>query len=79
MFGSGLGHVTRVLDISERLRGDGDVFRFSCSAQALNYLEMHEKGREMLRSPSLDVEWTEGGASRPRTSCLASRSCSTPS
>jgi UDP:flavonoid glycosyltransferase YjiC (YdhE family) len=62
IFGSGLGHATRVLDISERLRGDDDEFRYSCSAQALNYLRVHEKGREILPSPPLDVEWTEEGS-----------------
>ncbi len=54
--------MTRVLDISERIRGDGDVFAYSCSAQALNYLEMHQKGREILGSPPLDVEWTKDGS-----------------
>jgi UDP:flavonoid glycosyltransferase YjiC (YdhE family) len=62
VFGSGLGHVTRVLDISERLRAEGDEFRYSCSAQALSYLKVHDKGSEILSSPPLDVEWTEEGS-----------------
>jgi len=61
VFGSGLGHVTRVLEIADRLRGGGDEFRFSCSLQALSYLIAREKGN-VLKSPALDVEWTEGGS-----------------
>lgn len=62
VFGSGLGHVSRVLDLATRLRREGDEFRFSCSGQALNYLETNGVGGEVLRSPPLDVEWTEEGS-----------------
>ena len=62
VFGSGLGHVTRVLDISERVRTNDHEFRYSCSAQALNYLNLHEKRGDVLESPPLDVEWTEDGS-----------------
>jgi UDP-N-acetylglucosamine--N-acetylmuramyl-(pentapeptide) pyrophosphoryl-undecaprenol N-acetylglucosamine transferase len=62
VFGSGLGHVTRVFDLSERLRANGDEFRFSCSAQALNYLAMVAGRDEIVPSPHLDVEWTEEGS-----------------
>ncbi|MDA4135989.1 MAG: hypothetical protein OK449_03165 [Thaumarchaeota archaeon] len=62
VFGSGLGHVTRVLEIADRLRGGGDEFRFSCSLQALSYLRTREASGNVLESPSLDVEWTEGGS-----------------
>jgi UDP-N-acetylglucosamine--N-acetylmuramyl-(pentapeptide) pyrophosphoryl-undecaprenol N-acetylglucosamine transferase len=61
VFGSGLGHVTRVLEIAERVRRDGDEFRYSCSLQALSYLGTREARRNILESPPLDVEWTEGG------------------
>jgi UDP-N-acetylglucosamine--N-acetylmuramyl-(pentapeptide) pyrophosphoryl-undecaprenol N-acetylglucosamine transferase len=62
VFGSGLGHVTRILEISESLRQQGDEFRFSCADQALDYLTNHGHEEEVLKSPSLDVEWTEDGS-----------------
>jgi UDP-N-acetylglucosamine--N-acetylmuramyl-(pentapeptide) pyrophosphoryl-undecaprenol N-acetylglucosamine transferase len=62
VFGSGLGHVTRVLDIAERLRKNGDEFRYSCSLQALDYLSTRLAKDNILASPPLDVEWTEGGS-----------------
>jgi UDP-N-acetylglucosamine--N-acetylmuramyl-(pentapeptide) pyrophosphoryl-undecaprenol N-acetylglucosamine transferase len=62
VFGSGLGPVTRVLDIAERLRGNGNDFRYSCSLQALSYLKTRELNGRVLESPPLDVEWTEGGS-----------------
>jgi UDP:flavonoid glycosyltransferase YjiC (YdhE family) len=61
VFGSGLGHVARVLDLTERLRGDGYEFRYSSSDQALNYLNTNGKEKNVMRSPSLDVEWTKDG------------------
>ncbi len=62
VFGSGLGHVSRILEVAKRLREDGDEFRYSCSDQALNYLMMNGEGGNVLKSPSLDVEWTEEGS-----------------
>ena len=62
VFGSGLGHVTRVLDIGERLRKDGDEFAYSGSLQALSYLKMHNGVGSILESPPLDVEWTGDGS-----------------
>jgi UDP-N-acetylglucosamine--N-acetylmuramyl-(pentapeptide) pyrophosphoryl-undecaprenol N-acetylglucosamine transferase len=62
VFGSGLGHVTRIFDISQRLDRAQDEFRFSCSAQALNFLNLHEASDRVLPSPPLDVEWTEDGS-----------------
>ena len=62
VFGSGLGHVSRILDITERVRRDGDEFRYSCSDQALNYLNMHGQEENVLKSPSFDVKWTEEGS-----------------
>ncbi|MDA4132525.1 MAG: hypothetical protein OK454_05285, partial [Thaumarchaeota archaeon] len=57
-----MGHVTRVLEIADRLRSGGDEFRFSCSLQALSYLRTREPNGNVLESPPLDVEWTEGGS-----------------
>ncbi|MDA4122128.1 MAG: hypothetical protein OK456_02975 [Thaumarchaeota archaeon] len=62
VFGSGLGHVTRVLELSQRLRQNDDEFRYSCSAQALNFLTSRVAPSEVLKSPALDVEWTEDGS-----------------
>lgn len=62
IFGSGLGHVSRILDVTERLRRDGDDFRYSCSDQALSYLIMRGLGDKVLKSPSFDVEWTDEGS-----------------
>lgn len=62
VFGSGLGHITRVIEISERL-GDGYQSLFSSSGQGLGHLR--SKGRELahVASPSLDVQWRGGGFS----------------
>jgi UDP:flavonoid glycosyltransferase YjiC (YdhE family) len=62
VFGSGLGHAARVIDLAEQLQ-DGDFeFRYSASDQALNYISMNGGRKDVVRSPSLDVEWTASGA-----------------
>ena len=66
VYGSGLGHVTRILEISRRVRREGGedyAFRFSCSDQALEYLKSHgESGESIVATPGLDVEWTADGS-----------------
>ena len=64
VYGSGLGHVTRVLEISRRVRQEQDyVPRFSCSDQALEYLWSHGERRDsIVEGPALDVEWTADGS-----------------
>jgi UDP:flavonoid glycosyltransferase YjiC (YdhE family) len=62
VFGSGLGHASRILEIANHLRREGDQFRYSCSGQALDYIGSHGQGASVLESPSLDVEWTEEGS-----------------
>jgi UDP-N-acetylglucosamine--N-acetylmuramyl-(pentapeptide) pyrophosphoryl-undecaprenol N-acetylglucosamine transferase len=64
VYGSGLGHVTRVLEISRRVKQDEDfISRFSCSDQALEYLRSHGEGSDnIVESPALDVEWTTDGS-----------------
>lgn len=69
-----MGHVTRVLDVAERLHsngngygngnghGNGTEFCYSGSLQALKYLRMHQNGSKVVESPPLDVEWTEDGS-----------------
>jgi UDP-N-acetylglucosamine--N-acetylmuramyl-(pentapeptide) pyrophosphoryl-undecaprenol N-acetylglucosamine transferase len=61
VFGSGLGHVTRVLEVARRLRDSGNRFRFSSSGQGLNYLNSNGEERNVVESPSLDVHWAAGG------------------
>lgn len=62
VFGSGLGHVTRVLDIAERLGVGGDKVRYSCSGQGLEYIRTHEPEMDTVECPPFDVEWTEDGS-----------------
>ena len=61
IFGSGLGHVTRVLDIAERLGVNGDRTCYSCSGQGLEYIRTHKPEVDAIECPSFDVEWTEEG------------------
>jgi UDP:flavonoid glycosyltransferase YjiC (YdhE family) len=61
VFGSGLGHAARALDLTERLRNEGYEFRYSSSDQALSYLSMNWGEGNVVMSPSLDVEWTAAG------------------
>lgn len=62
IFGSGLGHVTRVLDIADRLWRDGDEYRYSCFSQGKRYLDRQGKNGSVVESPELDVKWTEDGS-----------------
>ena len=62
VFGSGLGHATRILDIAERERHDGNELRVSCSGQGLRYIKTRVPEEEALECPPLDVEWTEDGS-----------------
>jgi len=62
VFGSGLGHATRVLDIGRSLSARGDSVRYSSSGQGLSYIKTHEPGVDAVACPPLDVEWTEEGS-----------------
>ena len=62
VFGSGLGHATRMLDLAELLRSSGDNILYSCSGQGLSYLRTRVSRAETVECPSLDVEWTEEGS-----------------
>jgi len=61
VFGSGLGHVTRVLEVAKRLGDNHGQFRYSSFGQGLNYLRSNGEGRNTTESPSLDVQWGAGG------------------
>jgi UDP-N-acetylglucosamine--N-acetylmuramyl-(pentapeptide) pyrophosphoryl-undecaprenol N-acetylglucosamine transferase len=67
VFGSGLGHATRVLDIAARLGVNGDTIRYSCSGQGLRYIRTHEPWMDTVECPSLDIEWTEDGSFSSRS------------
>lgn len=61
IFGSGLGHVTRTFDLANRIRREDDQFLFSSSDQGVGFLKTHGEGGNVVKSPSLDVEWVSGG------------------
>jgi UDP:flavonoid glycosyltransferase YjiC (YdhE family) len=63
VFGSGLGHVTRVLEVARRLRRNGTELRFSSSGQGIVYLRSNEESGNSVECPGLDVEWAGGGFS----------------
>jgi len=63
VFGSGLGHATRVLDVARRLREDDFSFRLSSFGQGLRYIRSSGEGANALECPPLDVEWAAGGFS----------------
>jgi UDP-N-acetylglucosamine--N-acetylmuramyl-(pentapeptide) pyrophosphoryl-undecaprenol N-acetylglucosamine transferase len=63
VFGSGLGHATRVLDMARRLRAEGTSYRISSFGQGLRYMVSSGEGANVLSCPSLDVEWAAGGFS----------------
>jgi len=62
VFGSGLGHATRAIDIAKRLESNGETIRYSCSGQGLRYIRTHEPQADAVECPALDVEWTEEGS-----------------
>jgi len=70
VFGSGLGHATRALDISGPLRENGDHIRYSCSGQGLRYIRSQSPGVDTVECPHLDVEWTEQGSFSSRNFVL---------
>ena len=59
VFGSGLGHVTRILEISRRL--PGSEARYSTSGQGLTFLVSRGMRSSVEESPHLDVDWSPGG------------------
>lgn len=69
-FGSGLGHATRMLEIADRLRGNGDVVRFSSSGEVADYVEA--RGYECNRLPLADVKYSEDGGMSLRATVAGS-------
>ena len=63
VFGSGLGHITRALEVARRLREDGTDLRFSSSGQGIGYLRAVGEESSSVECPGIDVEWSGGGFS----------------
>ena len=64
VFGSGLGHVTRVLDVARRVEAEGYEPQFSSSGQGSDFLRSNGEAARTLEGPYLDVRWgAEGGFS----------------
>jgi UDP-N-acetylglucosamine--N-acetylmuramyl-(pentapeptide) pyrophosphoryl-undecaprenol N-acetylglucosamine transferase len=61
IFGSGIGHVTRVVQLAQMLPLADYQVRYSTSGQAATYLASNGFGDSLERSPHLDVEWNAGG------------------
>jgi UDP:flavonoid glycosyltransferase YjiC (YdhE family) len=61
VFGSGLGHVTRTLEVAKELPPDEFQVRYSTSGQGLGFLRERGLGGASEGSPGLDVEWASGG------------------
>ncbi len=71
VFGSGIGHITRVHDIAENLRHPGDQFVYSSFDDGIEYLERSGE-KAVLRSPTVDVfKWNESGGLYARGSFLS--------
>jgi UDP-N-acetylglucosamine--N-acetylmuramyl-(pentapeptide) pyrophosphoryl-undecaprenol N-acetylglucosamine transferase len=61
VFGSGLGHVTRILEIAKLLPPDDFRLRYSSSGQGYSFLRAKGLGAFSVNCPPLDVEWASGG------------------
>jgi len=61
VFGSGLGHVTRILEIAKLLPRQAFDLRYSSSGQGFSFLSTKGLGASSENSPPLDVEWATGG------------------
>lgn len=62
VFGSGLGHATRMLEIARSIGEAGVAVRLSCSGQGLRYIRADSPEADSVECPVLDVEWTEEGS-----------------
>ena len=61
VFGSGMGHATRSLEIANLLPSSEFDILFSSSGQGLTHLRAMGEGGRTRASPPLDVEWTADG------------------
>jgi len=61
IFGSGLGHVTRIIEIAKLLPPDEFKLLYSSSGQGFSFLRAKGLGASSEKCPPLDVEWASGG------------------
>jgi len=61
VFGSGIGHVTRILEIAKLLPPDEFQLRYSSSGQGFSFLRTKGLASSSVNCPPLDVEWASGG------------------
>lgn len=61
VFGSGVGHITRTLEIAKLLPPDEFHLRYSSSGQGFGFLRAKGLGASSENCPPLDVEWASGG------------------
>lgn len=67
VFGSGMGHATRSLEIARRLPPSEFEILFSSSEQGLTHFRATGEGNRTTASPPLDVEWTADGGFSSRS------------
>jgi len=65
VYGSGLGHASRMSLVAEELVNQDNIVYFSSFDQAVDYLR--EMGFHCERVPSLDINWNEEGVSVKKT------------
>jgi UDP-N-acetylglucosamine--N-acetylmuramyl-(pentapeptide) pyrophosphoryl-undecaprenol N-acetylglucosamine transferase len=70
VFGSGLGHVTRTLDIAKVVETRGGRIRYSSSGQGLEYIRTRQPESDAVESPFIDVDWAEDGSFSARAFML---------
>jgi len=61
VFGSGIGHVTRILEIAKLIPSDEFRLRYSSSGQGFSFLRAEGMAASSGECPPLDVEWASGG------------------
>lgn len=68
VFGSGLGHVSRIYDIAGTLRDEESEYLFSTFDEAFHFLKA--KGEKVYLCPSIDLKWTDYGGFSSRGSTI---------
>ncbi|HEX6378325.1 MAG TPA: glycosyltransferase [Nitrososphaeraceae archaeon] len=60
-YGVGLGHASRLISISEHLKQDNIIMKFSSFGEAVSYINNH--GYQCVRVPPIEFAWNNGGFS----------------
>ena len=60
-YGVGLGHASRLISISEHLKQDNIIMKFSSFGEAVSYINNH--GYECVKVPPIEFAWNNGGFS----------------